>query len=85
MQITIQHSSGSATPVWVTWISDSEAQQWNRDEGLGGYDGDDRYTEGFYWAVCFPGCIPDSEFSGPFDSEELAEQNATEFLTECDE
>jgi hypothetical protein len=33
--------------------------------------GDDaRISEvGWYWWTCFPGCLPDSEPSGPFDTE----------------
>ena len=27
---------------------------------------------GFYWWPCFPGCLPDSDPIGPFDSEEEA-------------
>ncbi len=28
--------------------------------------------EGFYWWSCFPGCLPDGEPSGPFETEEEA-------------
>ena len=27
---------------------------------------------GFYWWSCFPGCLPDGEPNGPFDTEALA-------------
>jgi hypothetical protein len=27
---------------------------------------------GWYWAYCFPGCLPDSDFYGPYGSEEAA-------------
>ncbi len=27
---------------------------------------------GWYWWACFPGCLPDGEPSGPFDTEEEA-------------
>lgn len=27
---------------------------------------------GWYWQACFPGCLPDGEPNGPFDTEELA-------------
>lgn len=31
---------------------------------------------GWYWQSCFPGCLPDSEPVGPFDTEAEALQNA---------
>ncbi len=27
---------------------------------------------GWYYRFCFPGCIPEGEYTGPFDSEEAA-------------
>ena len=32
---------------------------------------------GYYWWPCSPGCLPDSEAVGPFDSEHDAIQDAT--------
>jgi hypothetical protein len=33
-------------------------------------DQDGNYLEpGWYWWSCFPGCLPDGDPSGPFDSE----------------
>jgi hypothetical protein len=31
---------------------------------------------GFYWWPCFPGCIPDGEPSGPFETESAAIEDA---------
>ena len=31
---------------------------------------------GWYWWTCFPGCLPDSDPRGPFDSEEEAISDA---------
>ena len=31
---------------------------------------------GFYWWPCFPGCIPDSDPIGPFETEEEAIRDA---------
>jgi hypothetical protein len=31
---------------------------------------------GWYWWACFPGCMPDGEPNGPFDTEEQAEADA---------
>lgn len=33
---------------------------------------------GYYWWVCLPGCLPDSDAYGPFDTEQDAIDNATE-------
>lgn len=33
---------------------------------------------GFYWWSCCPGCMPDSDAFGPFDSEDEARENAFE-------
>ncbi len=35
------------------------------------------YT-GWYWWICFPGCLPDSDPNGPFDTEKLAIADAQE-------
>ncbi len=37
------------------------------------YDG-----PGWYWWACFPGCLPDCEPAGPFDSEQEATDNAND-------
>ena len=34
---------------------------------------------GWYWWSCFPGCLPDSEPSGPFDTEAEALDDAQSF------
>ena len=33
---------------------------------------------GWYWWSCFPGCMPDGDPSGPFDTEETAIADARE-------
>lgn len=33
---------------------------------------------GWFWVACFPGCLPDSEPFGPFDTEEAALTDARE-------
>jgi hypothetical protein len=84
MQTQIDHADGSVTPVWIIYADESQCQEWNTSEGLGHYADDDCYSPGFYWAVCHPGCIPDSDFYGPHKTEELAEKDAEEFLTAHD-
>ena len=34
-------------------------------------------TGKWYWWACFPGCLPDGEPIGPFDSEQHATTDAT--------
>ncbi len=46
---------------------------------------DQEMPAGWYWQTCFPGCIPDSEPSGPFASSHLALQDADEWHPEFDE
>ena len=35
---------------------------------------------GFYWWACFPGCLPDGGPSGPFETDQDAIKDATEFI-----
>ena len=37
-----------------------------------------KYKSGYYWQSCFPGCLPDSDPVGPFDSEAEAINDANE-------
>ena len=37
---------------------------------------------GWYWQSCFPGCMPDGEPVGPFDSETAAIAHADPYRTE---
>lgn len=39
----------------------------------------DDLPNGFYWHACFPGCMPDGEPNGPFETEEQALQNAQDY------
>lgn len=41
-------------------------------------EGDDGepLPDGWYWWACLPGCLPDGEPSGPFDTEEEALDDA---------
>lgn len=42
-------------------------------------DGDgEMMGEGWYWWACFPGCMPDSDPCGPFDTEAEAIADAQE-------
>ena len=41
---------------------------------------DEAHQSGWYWVACFPGCLPDGESVGPFQSEKecLADAEVTE-------
>lgn len=50
--------------------------EWNREslEVTRGYQ--DPYTCGWYWWSCFPGCLPDGDPLGPFNTSTLAWKDA---------
>lgn len=37
---------------------------------------DSHWPEGWYWQACFPGCLPDGEPLGPFNSSTAAWKDA---------
>ena len=58
----------------VFYADENLCTDWNEyaEEGT-------EYTPGFYWWPCYPGCLPDGEPSGPFETEEEALENARDF------
>tara|TARA_R110001592_G_scaffold162401_2_gene395582 strand:- start:5431 stop:5652 length:222 start_codon:yes stop_codon:yes gene_type:complete len=38
------------------------------------------YSTGWYWRAGFPGCLPDGEPSGPFETEQEAIKDATDYI-----
>lgn len=40
---------------------------------------------GWYWQSCLPGCLPDSEPFGPFDTEEEALAEARAVMEDCEQ
>lgn len=48
--------------------ADCGKEQWTRCTG----------TRKWFWWACFPGCFPDGDPSGPFDTEDEAITNANE-------
>ena len=58
----------------VFYLSQQQIDMDYRDSATG----ETGYTPGFYWWYCQPGCLPDSEPFGPFDTQELAEEAAAQ-------
>ena len=50
----------------------NEADGWRDDDG-------DVLAAGWYWWPCFPGCMPDGDPVGPFESEDAALEDARDF------
>jgi hypothetical protein len=46
---------------------------------------DDELAPGWYWWAVSPGCMPDSDQSGPFAYSQQAHQDADEWAPEYDE
>ena len=55
-------------------VFEVEPGGWSPSECVGDYDTDDQreLEPGYYYRFCFPGCLPDSDPIGPFDTEEEA-------------
>ncbi len=43
-------------------------------------DTEDSTASGWYWQAGFPGCLPDGDPSGPFETEQEAIKDATDFV-----
>ena len=39
-------------------------------------DFEETLEPGYYWQFCFPGCLPDGDVNGPFETEEEALRDA---------
>lgn len=42
-------------------------------------DSEESFSPGFYWQACFPGCLPDGDPTGPFETEQDAIIDANEY------
>lgn len=56
----------------VFWVSGKQARQWRRET-------DDDYRAGWYWWSCCPGCLPDGDPIGPFNSPTAACEHALDY------
>lgn len=76
------------TPVWVTHRSETDISEEEIKESLGYCPDAEEYFQalkdlsGYYFATCSPGCLPDSSFFGPYQTEEEAVKAATEFYND---
>jgi len=56
--------------VEVFYMSTKEIESYGKDSvWFHADDGNCYDDEGWYWWSCFPGCLPDGDASGPFDTE----------------
>ena len=51
---------------------DNKLDGWTDDDG-------EPLPSGWYWWACFPGCLPDGEPCGPFETEEEALADAQDY------
>ncbi len=54
-------------------FTDETGREWGSFEVFEAVD-----APGFYWWPCFPGCLPDSDAVGPFETEAEALADAKE-------
>jgi hypothetical protein len=57
-----QHYDSDSAPLYDDAGHPIEDSKGDRDASLAGY----------YWCCCIPGCMPDSDWNGPFETEALA-------------
>ena len=50
--------------------------------GMGEDEDGNELGAGFYWWACFPGCLPDSEAMGPFETEAEALADARDGMVD---
>ncbi len=86
-ELTPQHraqlaSQGNTSPAgYHRWQVSEEGDQagsfevFENTAALGGFQ---PFEPGWYWWACFPGCLPDGEPNGPFETAEQAYNDATD-------
>jgi len=60
----------------VFYLNPAEAWEIMGDSWEVSEDGAHLTLQGWYWQACFPGCLPDGEAVGPFQTEEEAMADA---------
>jgi hypothetical protein len=71
--------------LWVTKFTTDELQEYfNSQTEWTGYEPENAEgtTARFMACICVPGCLPDSDWSGPFETEEEAEKYMKDMCAE---
>ena len=61
-------------------LADMNARE--RDKAIAWAVEESGETGGWFWWACFPGCLPDSEPVGPFDTWQAAKADAQDNATD---
>ena len=70
----------NGTPVSINYYSDQDCEDFNRLNNAMDENDDLFYSgPGWYYATCCPGCLPDSDWFGPYDTEDACIEAAEEF------
>ena len=64
-----EHALPNAEVFWANPGDLNEIFEFSLEEG-------ENSPQGFYWWPCFPGCLPDGEPIGPFETEDEAMKDA---------
>ena len=60
----------------VFFMDNHDCCDWAKSWMAAGKPSPDWLRPGWYWFACFPGCMPDGDPSGPFETEALAMADA---------
>jgi hypothetical protein len=63
-------------------LPDAEVFYLNSKEAKLAFDPQDYAEAGWYYWFCFPGCLPDGEPIGPFETEQAAIDDCRDFAGE---
>jgi hypothetical protein len=77
-----QHYSDPSRESNPTALPDIEVFEIDHGNTVVVNDEGEPFPPGWYWWSCFPGCLPDGEALGPFDTEAEALANAREGMEE---
>jgi hypothetical protein len=65
------HATANQAIAW-DWVEPDGDGRWTRNDGYGKEYCDPSELAGWYFQACFPGCLPDGEAIGPFETESEA-------------
>ena len=64
----------------IFYLNPAQAWEIQGDSWEVSESGEHITLEGWYWQAGFPGCLPDGEASGPFQNEQEAIKDATDYI-----